>query len=245
MAGAVYFLLFLLSKTGDVRVSLEPAWSRDGAVAWELLTRRWAVCRMRWRERMRTRCWRVGAWVLALTLVLSMLLSLENPLPVHEPLAIAHRGGIGGVENTLEAILSAADCGADYAEIDVQLSQDGVPVLFHDGNLRRMAGVGKSIGELTWEELQQLPIADNRHPGEITGLASLEEVLRALSNRPDMGLLIELKPAAGSGAALAGAVIDLVERYGFGGRAMFMSLDYLCLLPIMERHPEWDRKSVV
>ena len=158
---------------------------------------------------------------------------------VHRPFAIAHRGGEGGVENTLEAILSAAEYEIDYAEIDVQLTADGVPVLFHDGNLRRMAGRGENIGELTWEELQKVAISDNRYPDAAASIASLEEVLQSLAGSPDMGLLIELKPAAGGSEALADAVIQLVERYEFGERAMFMSLDYLCLLPIMERHPEW------
>ena len=54
-----------------------------------------------------------------------------------------------------------------------------------------------------------------------------------------MGLLIELKPAARNGAALSRAVMDVVERWDFGGRAMFMSLDYPCLLSIMDEHPDW------
>ena len=40
-------------------------------------------------------------------------------------------------------------------------------------------------------------------------------------------------------AALSRAVMDVVERWDFGGRAMFMSLDYPSLLPLLDRHPEW------
>ena len=68
--------------------------------------------------------------------------------------------------------------------------------------------------------------------------ASLEEVLQALEGGT-MGLLVELKPESGSGAALAAAVMELIERYGFGERSMFMSLDYTCLMPLIEKHPEW------
>ena len=81
-------------------------------------------------------------------------------------------------------------------------------------------------------------MTDYAHPGETARIPSLEETLAALAGE-DMGLLIELKPAAGGSEALADAVIALVERYDFGDRAMFMSLDYLCLLTVMERHPEW------
>ena len=37
--------------------------------------------------------------------------------------------------------------------------------------------------------------------------------------------------------------MDVVERWDFGGRAMFMSLDYPCLLSIMDEHPDWCQVS--
>lgn len=239
MAGAVYLLLALLARTGPVRCSLQPAWGRDGAAVWEILSRRWQGWADRWRGRMGRRRWRAGAAAVCLALAAAVLLNLSQPLLVHRPFVVAHRGGEGGVENTLEAILSAAASGADFAEIDVQLTQDGVPVLFHDGNLRRMAGREERVGDLTWNQLREIPVADSLSPGRTAQIASLEEVLRALSEGPDMGLLIELKPAAGGSEALASAVIELVDRFQFGERAMFMSLDYPCLLPILERRPEW------
>ncbi len=239
MVGILWLLTAILSKTSGARASLQPAWGQDGAAVWEIITRRFAVWAARWKGRMKKRRWQLGAAALSLALIASLFLNIQNPLLVHRPFAIAHRGGEGGVENTLEAILSAAEYEIDYAEIDVQLTADGVPVLFHDGNLRRMAGRGENIGELTWEELQKVAISDNRYPDAAAPIASLEEVLQSLAGSPDMGLLIELKPAAGGSEALADTVIQLVERYEFGERAMFMSLDYLCLLPIMERHPEW------
>ena len=185
------------------------------------------------------RC-RCALGALGLAAAAGLVLSCSQPLLVHRPLAIAHRGGTGGVENSLTAVLAAAEAGADCAEIDVQLTKDGVPVLFHDGNLRRMAGRGESVGELTWAELREIPIEDHYFPEAGERIPSLEEVLAALTEGgTDMGLLIELKPAAGTSEALSWAVMELVEDYGFGERAMFMSLDYLCLLPLQERHPEW------
>ncbi len=240
MAGFIYFLIGVLNRTGTARASLQPAWGRDGAAAWDILTRHCAAWAARWRGRMRTRRWRAATAAVCLALAVSLLLNIQRPLPVHRPMVIAHRGGEGRVENTLEAVLSAAEQGADYAEIDVQLTSDGVPVLFHDSSLWRMAGRGEGIGDLTWEQVQEIPLEDSQYPGMTARIASLEEVLEALREVPGgMGLLIELKPAAFGSEALSNAVIELVERTGFGERAMFMSLDYLCLLPIMERHPEW------
>lgn len=46
---------------------------------------------------------------------------------------IGHRGAAGvAPENTLSAIKTGSQSGADYIEIDVQLSKDGVPFIFHD-----------------------------------------------------------------------------------------------------------------
>ena len=168
------------------------------------------------------------------------MLTCQLPPPIHRPLSIGHRGSYFTVENTLEAILAAGDLGADYAEIDVQLTRDGIPVVFHDGDLRRMAGRSERISELDWAELREIPVSDLSYPGADARIASLEEVLTALENHPSgMGLLIELKPEADRGSELTGAVIELVERYDFGKRAMFMSLDYPSLLPLLDRHPEW------
>lgn len=49
---------------------------------------------------------------------------------------IAHRGGAGlWPENTLPAFRNAAALGSDGAELDVQLSADGIPMVHHDFRL--------------------------------------------------------------------------------------------------------------
>lgn len=56
--------------------------------------------------------------------------------PRRRALNIAHRGARAfAPENTLEAIAKARRAGADMVELDVQLSSDGVPVVFHDAAL--------------------------------------------------------------------------------------------------------------
>ncbi len=55
---------------------------------------------------------------------------------------VAHRGASGAApEHTLAAIREAARQEADWAEIDVVMSKDGVPVLLHDTNLARTTDV--------------------------------------------------------------------------------------------------------
>ena len=63
----------------------------------------------------------------------------------------AHRGSSRSApENTMAAIAAAVEEMADYVEVDVQLTKDGVIVLGHDANLKRVAGVNRSMA-WRWE----------------------------------------------------------------------------------------------
>jgi glycerophosphoryl diester phosphodiesterase len=71
----------------------------------------------------------------------------------------AHRGHARAApENTLSAMRKAIESGADYAELDVQLTADGVAVLLHDRDLKRVAGVSRRLEEVSYEEVRQLDV---------------------------------------------------------------------------------------
>ena len=74
------------------------------------------------------------------------------PPVLHAPIAIGHRGSLEGVENTLESVQGAIDAGADYAEIDILLSKDSIPMVIHDTNLSRLTGDSRNVYELTAAE---------------------------------------------------------------------------------------------
>lgn len=58
----------------------------------------------------------------------------------------AHRGdAVNAPENTISSIRGALDQGAEYVEIDVQMTRDGVIVLGHDATLLRTTGVHNRI----------------------------------------------------------------------------------------------------
>lgn len=85
--------------------------------------------------------------------------------PEDAPVLIGHRGAAGTApENTVSAFKDGRASGADFFEIDVQLSADGVPFLFHDNTPARTTNVedvfpGREddpITSFTWDELQQL-----------------------------------------------------------------------------------------
>ncbi len=100
---------------------------------------------------------------------------------------IAHRGLFDDAspENSLAAFRRAA--GAGYGiELDVQLSSDGVPVVFHDETLSRMCADPRKVSEVSFEELRtfRLKDTDERIP-------SFSEALSAAGDK--VPLIIEVK----------------------------------------------------
>ncbi|TWT08159.1 hypothetical protein FQV26_10215 [Planococcus sp. CPCC 101016] len=70
----------------------------------------------------------------------------------------AHRGASGyALENTWTAFLKACEFGVGI-ELDVQITKDGVVVVYHDNNLRRLTGVNASIETLAYEEIKDLRV---------------------------------------------------------------------------------------
>jgi glycerophosphoryl diester phosphodiesterase len=93
---------------------------------------------------------------------------------------IAHRGASADEqENTLPAFERAISLGADYLELDVQVSADGALVVFHDLDLDRLTPLRGP--------LRQRPLAELRE----VGIPSLAEVVELARGR--VGLMVELK----------------------------------------------------
>jgi glycerophosphoryl diester phosphodiesterase len=83
-------------------------------------------------------------------------------LPHSRPRIFAHRGLVYQNskqvvdENTLDSFELALEAGADYLETDLQLTKDGVVVLFHDPDLSRLVGSKQLISSLTLAELKKI-----------------------------------------------------------------------------------------
>lgn len=71
-----------------------------------------------------------------------------------------HRGywKSGVRENTMEAFEKAFEQGIDMVELDVQISSDGIPHVYHDWTLKRFFHIDKKITRLKSEELSGLNI---------------------------------------------------------------------------------------
>ena len=132
-------------------------------------------------------------------------------MPLHADflrLPIAHRAlhdrAAGRPENSREAIAAAVAAG--YAiEIDIQPAADGVPMVFHDYDLRRLTGVPGRIAGLTSGKLGALRLC-----GGDTGIPTLAEVLRIVAGR--VPLLIEIKDQDGALGPRVGALERAVAQ---------------------------------
>lgn len=162
---------------------------------------------------------------------------LEPSTMVHYPWVIGHRGSHYGVENTYSAIKGASDHNADYAEIDVQLSSDGIPVVIHDNDLSRLANVRKKVSNLTAKELTELTVYQGNYQDKILTLDGL--IKKMEKNDIDVDLLIELKTENSDREKLAKEVSKVIEKNNFENRAIFMSLDYDVVSYLQQEHPKW------
>ena len=101
----------------------------------------------------------------------------------------AHRGGAAlWPENSAAAFEGAARLGVEQVEFDVQLSADGVPVVFHDATLERMTDGAGPLAERTLAELRTLRIK-----GDGGAILTLEQALDILGPTT-LTLRCEIKP---------------------------------------------------
>nr|WP_243857477.1 glycerophosphodiester phosphodiesterase family protein [Auritidibacter ignavus] len=120
------------------------------------------------------------------------------------PLVVGHRGAsLLAPENSLLALRAGLNAGADAVEIDVQLSADGVPVVFHDRLLQRTTNIDEvfperhhlTLSSFSYEELSQLQL---RGPQGLSGerIPTLDQVPQVLGDHAQ--LFVEVKEPAHS-----------------------------------------------
>ena len=121
----------------------------------------------------------------------------------------AHRGlhnqERGVPENSVKAFRLAAANGFG-AELDVRLTKDRMPVVFHDKDLSRMCGVEGSVETMELRELRKLQLQ-----GTNQRIPTLEEVLALFEGKTP--LIIELKTGRGSCRELCTQVCRRLEGY--------------------------------
>lgn len=145
---------------------------------------------------------------------LNRALDIEN----RKILSIAHRGGsYDRIENTIESFQHALKNGTDLLEMDLQLTKDGIVVVCHDENLKRLCGVDANVSDLNYSELPKFAEKINLHHFHNTTLdaspflnskiPTLEEVFQAF---PDTLMQLDLKAGSREVTRKTG---ELVKKY--------------------------------
>ncbi len=180
--------------------------------------------------------WGVALLALVFTTVSSFFI-IEG-MDVDRKVAVtAHRGSSKDApENTLSAVHRAIEDGADFAEIDVQETADGVIVLLHDSDLMRIAGVNKKIWELTYAEIKTLD-AGSWFSSEFQSerVPTLTEILKLA--RGEIKLNIELK-FNGHEKQLVEKVVKIIEDNNFKSQCVISSLNFEGLKKVRALDPE-------
>jgi glycerophosphoryl diester phosphodiesterase len=179
-------------------------------------------------------------------------------------LVIAHRGGaLEAPENTLAAIAHAAKSGATWAEIDVHLSADGVPVLMHDHTCDRTTSGKGAVADTSLADLRLLTAGRPRFALDAVARITAEnqlvpefgdrfanETIPTLDEAIAVArvhLMIELKSPARPDArlALVEAVVARIRAHRAVSRVAIASFDMGLLAHARELAPEIPRIGLV
>jgi glycerophosphoryl diester phosphodiesterase len=126
---------------------------------------------------------------------------------------ISHRGAAGLVpENTLPGFEKAVELGADWSELDVRLTRDGLLVVIHDETVDRTTNGTGPVARLTFDQIRALDAGNGER------VPTLSEVLELCRGR--IPLHVELK-----GPGTHRQALDEVMDAGMAGEVVFTSFE--------------------
>lgn len=191
-------------------------------------------------------CFTVAALGLNLSYVYSVFTGKANfRLALFQnPTVMAHRGlSADAPENTLYAFSDAISVGADFIELDVQQTRDGVLVVMHDSNLKRTTGVNKNIWDVDYADIQNLDAGSWFDPAYANArIPTLEETLQFVDKRARLNIEIKptkpTKPTKHGSDTLEQDVAELITQYQYTDACYVTSFSYGSLKKVKEVNPE-------
>ena len=159
------------------------------------------------------------------------------------PSIIGHRGSSGiAPENTLAALHLAGQQGVKWVEIDVTLSADGIPIIFHDETLNRTTNGEGLVVKQVIDDLKQLDAGSWKQPQyKNERIPTLLEAIQVISLY-GMGLNLELKPCEGiEDETVEAAVAVLKANWPSNLPLLLSSFNYFALAKAYELWPEVQR----
>lgn len=156
-----------------------------------------------------------------------------------EFIVIAHRGASGYFpENTMSAFKAAIKMNADMIELDVLLTKDSIPIVFHDEKLNKKTNGKGYVKDFTFAELQKLDAGswfDEKFENE--KIPSLREVLEYCKNK--ILVNVEIKTEAVTEMEAGGVVelvLEMIEELGLEDQIIISSFDYRVLERIEKKN---------
>jgi glycerophosphoryl diester phosphodiesterase len=147
---------------------------------------------------------------------------------------VARRGNAAEYpENTLLALKSAIDLGARFVELDVQLSADGVPMVIHDQDLVRTAGLTGLVSDMASGTLEQIDVHEPQRFGRKflgTCMAKLTDALTIIEQRREITVFVGIGRASLARFGhdrVVGQVVHTVRP--FKSRCVIVSFDFPAL----------------
>ena len=160
---------------------------------------------------------------------------------------IAHRGySAVAPENTIPAIIAAAEHGYKTVECDIEWTKDSVPVLLHDSTINRTARKSngkklffkKKCSSLTYKELLKYDFGswkDKKYKG--TKIPTFEELLNC-SKEYGLNVYVELKESSKFNKKKAQILVDAVKKAGMEDKITWISFEDDYLQEIKNLMPE-------
>lgn len=161
----------------------------------------------------------------------------ESFIPV-----FAHRGASAyALENSFKAFEKALELGANGIELDIQLSKEGIPVVYHDPQLSRLVGSNKLVNDCTIAELQSFKLGKPwRRFFSSYRIPTFEAVL-AWANKHQLPLNIELKSTILDNQD---ALVQLLQGLKLPAGSHFSSFHYE-LLEVVKRHAPQHETALI
>jgi len=107
----------------------------------------------------------------------------------------------------MSAFRLALSQGANGIETDVQMTKDGVLVLFHDEDMMRLTGVEGKISDYTYKQLAALDVIGGADMDMTGKIPTFEEFLKEFANE-DMSFVIEIKQNG-----IEKQIIEMLDKY--------------------------------
>ena len=196
-------------------------------------------------------------WLSVLLVSCSTYLHAQESASGRMTKIVAHRGKVSGYpENSLSGLAKALTLGVDYIEVDVRTTSDGVPVVLHDGELKRTTHVRGNVNGYSFSDLEGVPLKKKRKSirTEDEHIPTLEQMCAMLaahnrSNGKRVNLYVDCKDVPPE------TLVSILKRYDLDRTAVFYGNDdylkalrellpHACIIPALRTVEDLEKKMM-